>query len=44
MTYRLEYLREECSIDQSLTQPIEIEASELIAIITTMIRRTGGNP
>ena len=40
----LEYLREECSIDPSLTQPIEIEASELIAIITTIIRRTGGNP
>lgn len=37
----LELLREECSIDPSLTQPIEQEADELIAIITTMVRRTG---
>jgi four helix bundle protein len=35
-----ELLREECSIDCSLTTPIEQEA-ELIAIFTTIIRRTG---
>lgn len=39
----LELLREECSIEQPLTIPIEREADELIAIITTMIRRTGDN-
>jgi four helix bundle protein len=39
----LEYLREECGIDPSLTQHIEIEASELIAIMTSMIRRTGSD-
>lgn len=38
----LELLREECGIDADLTKPIEDEADELIAIITTMIRRTGG--
>ena len=38
----LELLREECGIDADLTKPIEQEADELIAIITTMIRRTGG--
>ena len=37
----LELLREECGIDCSLTTPIEQEANELIAIFTTMIRRTG---
>jgi four helix bundle protein len=36
----LELLREECGIDCSLTTPIEQEASELIAIFTTIIRRT----
>jgi len=36
----LELLCEECGIEPSLTQPIEQEADELIAIITTMIRRT----
>ena len=36
----LELLREECGIDCSLTTPIEQEANELIAIFTTIIRRT----
>lgn len=38
----LELLREECGINPETTGPIEQEADELIAIITTMIRRTGG--
>ncbi len=37
----LEYLREECAVDPALTTPAETEAGELIAIMTTMIRRTG---
>ena len=37
----LELLREECHIPASLTEPLEQESSELIAIMTTMIRRTG---
>jgi four helix bundle protein len=36
----LELLREECGIDSALTKPLEAEASELIAIFTTMINRT----
>jgi four helix bundle protein len=36
----LELLREECGIEPDLTTPLENEASELIAILTTMIRRT----
>ncbi len=36
----LELLREECGINPSLTQPLETESSELIAIFTTMINRT----
>ncbi len=36
----LELLREECSVDPSLTNPLENESSELIAIFTTMINRT----
>lgn len=36
----LELLREECGVDESRTRPIESEAEELIAIITTMIRKT----
>jgi hypothetical protein len=36
----LELLREECGIDCSLTTAIEQEAKELIAIFTTIIRRT----
>ena len=36
----LELLREECGIAPSLTQPLEAESSELIAIITTIINRT----
>jgi four helix bundle protein len=38
----LELLREECSIDPALTTPLENEASELMAIFTTMINRTKG--
>ncbi len=38
----LELLREECGIDEALTKPLEAEADELIAIITTIIRKTGG--
>lgn len=36
----LELLREECAIETKLTQPLEQESSELIAIFTTMINRT----
>ncbi len=36
----LELLREECAIDPVLTKSLEQESSELIAIFTTMIRRT----
>jgi four helix bundle protein len=36
----LELLREECGLDPSLTQELEVESSELIAIFTTMIKRT----
>jgi len=38
----LELLREECSIDPAQTKPLEDEASELMAIFTTMINRTNG--
>jgi four helix bundle protein len=38
----LELLREECGIDAGRTGPLEAEASELIAIITTMIKKTKG--
>ncbi len=38
----LELLREDCGIAAALTQPLEAEASELIAIMTTMINRTDG--
>jgi four helix bundle protein len=36
----LELLREECGIEMQLTMPLEKEASELIAIFTTMINKT----
>jgi four helix bundle protein len=36
----LELLREECGIEAVLTQPLEAEASELMAIFTTMINKT----
>ncbi len=36
----LELLREDCGISPSLTGPLEDEASELMAIFTTMIKRT----
>lgn len=39
----LELLREECQADAALTAGLENEFSELIAIMTTMIRRTGAN-
>ena len=38
----LELLREECGIDPVLTKPLEREADELMAILTTMINRTKG--
>lgn len=38
----LELLREDCGIDAKLTQPLEAEASELMAILTTMIKNTQG--
>jgi hypothetical protein len=38
----LELLREECGIEAALTQPLEVESSELLAILTTMINRTKG--
>src|SRR5437899_403417 len=38
----LELLREECAIEPKLTQLLEHESSELIAIFTTMINRTKG--
>jgi four helix bundle protein len=36
----LELLREECGIVSALTAPLEKESSELMAILTTMIKRT----
>ena len=36
----LELLREDCGIDAVNTQPLEKEASELIAMMTTMIKRS----
>ncbi len=36
----LELLREDCSIVPALTTPLEIEASELLAIMTTMIKNS----
>ena len=36
----LELLREDCGIKAESTVPIETEANELIAIMTTMINRT----
>jgi four helix bundle protein len=36
----LELLREECQVQATRTRPLEVEASELIAILTTMIRKT----
>jgi len=36
----LELLREECGISADLTAPLEHEANELIAIMTTMIKNT----
>jgi four helix bundle protein len=39
----LELLNEECGIKQEQTQPIITKSDELIAIMTTIIRRTGGD-
>jgi four helix bundle protein len=36
----LELLREECGVDPQLITPLEQEADELMAILTTIIRRT----
>jgi four helix bundle protein len=36
----LELLREECGISSQLTEPLEKESFELIAIFTTMIKKT----
>jgi len=36
----LELLREECGVEPTLTKPMEEESSELMAIFTTMIKRT----
>jgi len=36
----LEYLREECGIDPALTTPGEKEANELIAIMTSMTKKS----
>ena len=38
----LELLREDCGIASADTRPIEKEADELIAVMTTMINRTRG--
>ena len=38
----LELLREECGSDSVLTKPLEKEADELMAIMTTMINKTKG--
>lgn len=38
----LELLREDCGIAMTETQPLEQEANELMAILTTMINRTKG--
>ena len=35
----LELLREYCNLDPSLTEPLEKEASELIAIMTTIVKK-----
>jgi four helix bundle protein len=39
----LELLQEECGADSSIVAPIHAEAGELIAIMTTIIRRVGEN-
>ena len=36
----LELLRAECGIEPAFTKPLEAEASELMAIVATMIKRT----
>lgn len=38
----LELLREECGVASGLTVPLESQASELIAIFITMMRKTAG--
>jgi len=39
-TLWLELLREECGVEPAMTLPLEDEASQLMAIFTTMINRT----
>ena len=39
----LELLAEECGTDPTLVHPLLDEASELIAIMTTIVRKTRGN-
>src|SRR2546423_2564845 len=39
----LELLREECAIDAALTQPLEMESDELMAIMITIINKTKDN-
>ena len=39
----LELLREDCGISGDITEPLERESSELIAILITMIKRTKAN-
>lgn len=39
----LELLTEECGIDPALVHPLLNEASELIAIMTTIVRKTRKN-
>ncbi len=36
----LELLREDCGVQSAFTQPLEAESSELIAILTTMVKKT----
>ncbi len=38
----LELLREECGVPSDQTVPLEQESSELMAIMTTMVKRTRG--
>ena len=38
----LELLREECEVPPALTKPLEAESAELMAIMTTMFKRTRG--
>lgn len=37
-----ELLHEECGVDGTHTDPLHVEAGELIAIFTTIVKRSGG--